>query len=222
MAFSKIKQPKSFTQIAYTEIKNAMINHSIAPGQTIFERDLSEKLGISRTPVREAIQQLEMEGWVKSIPRKGIYVNDISIKDVEEVLQLRKANEVLVLELVTSRITEEEISTLEEMYITQREISDIRSFISSDTNFHIYLAELSGNKRLVQLMKTLSDQIHWFGIQALYQLGRSDKALKEHGQIVEAIKNKNMDQARGAILEHIEKTGVAILSSLNKLGEENL
>ncbi|MFV9511615.1 GntR family transcriptional regulator [Tepidibacillus sp. LV47] len=214
MAFSKIKQPKSFTQIAYMEIKNAIINHSITPGQTLYERDLSEKLGISRTPVREAIQQLEIEGWVKSIPRKGIYVNDISIKDVEEVFQLRKANEVLVMELVISRITDEEINILEEMFTSQSKITDVKSFILFDTNFHVYLAELSGNQRLVQLMKSLSDQIHWFGIQALHQSGRTNEALKEHAQIIETIKNKDLERARIAIHEHIEKTRAAILSSL--------
>jgi len=215
MAFSKIRQPKSFTQIAYAEIKKAIMDHSIAPGQTLFERDLSEKLGISRTPVREAIQQLEMEGWLKSVPRKGIYVNDISIQDVEEIIQLRKANEMLVMELVISRITEKEFRILEEMYTKQSAIADTKSFISSDTNFHLYLAELSGNHRLVHLMKTLSDQIHWFGIQALTQSGRTDDALKEHAYIIETIKNKEIERARSAIYEHIEKTRVAILSSLN-------
>jgi len=215
MVLSRIEQPISFKQQAYEEVKNAIINHLIAPGDIIFERNLSENLGISRTPLREAIQLLEMEGWIKSIPRKGILVCNISERDVEEVLHLRKANEVLVMELVIPNITHEEIQKIEEIYLAQsNQKQDNKTFISLDKDFHIYMAELSGNKRLAQLMQTLSDQVRWFGVRALNLPGRIEQTLQEHAAIIEAIKSRDFKKAREAVLNHIEQTRVAVLNNL--------
>jgi len=216
MVFSKIKHPKSFTQIAYNEIKKAIIDHTVAPGETLFERDLSDRLGISRTPIREAIHQLEIEGWLHSVPRKGIYIKDISKEEVEEVLQLRKANEMLVVELAIPNMTEQIIENINDICVSQQKEKGNRSFITVDHTFHIYLAEISGNKRLMQLMQTLSDQIHWFGVQALYSKGRTESILTEHGTIFQALKERDVDKAKLAVADHIEKTRKAILESLHK------
>ncbi|MGM0873843.1 MAG: GntR family transcriptional regulator [Bacillota bacterium] len=215
MSLFKVQQSLSLKQQAYEGIKNAIIFHQIPPGGSLFERDLSESLGISRTPVREAIPLLEMEGWVKSIPRKGTFVSQITAVDVEEVIQIRRAIEILVIELLSPKITEGDIEQLYEIYVKQLEhMQDSGQFISVDKDFHIYLADLSGNRRLVNLMGTISDQIRWFGVSALNLPNRTEQALKEHASIIECLKNKEFEKAKVAVLEHIEHTRVAILSSL--------
>ncbi|MBO8162133.1 MAG: GntR family transcriptional regulator [Brevibacillus sp.] len=215
MAFSKIEQPQLFKQQVYEEIKNAIINHQILPGEPLYERNLSESLGISRTPIREAIQQLELEGWVKSIPRKGTFVNNISEKDVEEVLQLRRAIEGLVMELLIPTITDEQLEKVEQIYFSQSaQREDNKRFIAIDKDFHNYLAELSGNSRVVQLMQTISDQMRWFGIRALNQLGRAEQTLREHEMILTALKKRDLAAAKEAIFTHIEHTRIAVRKSL--------
>lgn len=215
MNLFKVQESLSLKQQAYEGIKNAIILHKIPPGGSLFERDLSESLGISRTPVREAIPLLEMEGWVKSIPRKGTFVSQITAVDVEEVIQIRRANEILVIELLIPNITERDIEQLNEIYVKQLElVQDSGKFISVDKDFHIYLADLSGNRRLAKLMGTISDQIRWFGISALNLPNRTEQTLKEHAWLIECLKNKEVEKAKEAVLEHIEHTRVAILSSL--------
>ncbi|WP_276210694.1 GntR family transcriptional regulator [Heyndrickxia coagulans] len=214
MEIRKVKQT-SLKQQAFESIKNAIIDHSLPPGHILYERQLSEMLGISRTPVRESIPLLEMEGWVISVPRKGTFVSNISKKDVEEVIQLRLALETLVIELVLPVITNREIEMLEEIFESQTQLKHNKSdFIKTDTDFHIHLAEKSGNKRLAQLMRTLGDQLRWFGIQALYSPNRIEQTLKEHAALLEAIKNRDIEYAKQAAINHISSTYKAIINSL--------
>lgn len=216
MSLFIVQQSLSLKQQAYAGIKNAIVLHEVLPGSALFERDLSENLKISRTPVREAILLLEMEGWVKSIPRKGTFVSEITTGDVEEVIQIRKALEVLVIELLIPKITERDIEQLNEIYVKQLGlVKDSGQFISVDKDFHIYLAELSGNNRLVNLISTISDQIRWFGVSALNLPNRKEQTLKEHAWIIECLKNKETEKAKEAVLEHIEHTRLAVLSSVS-------
>ncbi|WP_223069676.1 GntR family transcriptional regulator [Paenibacillus caui] len=215
MKLTKIEQPQSFRQHAYDEIKNAIINHAIAQGEVLYERDLSEKLGISRTPLRAAIQMLEVEGWLKSVPRKGVFISRIVEQDVEEVLQLRRANESLVMELIIPKISDADIEKLEHIYAEQKlNEGSNEAFIMADKDFHMYLAELTGNGRLTQLMHNLSDQMRWFGITALKTTDRKDRTLKEHRIIIEGLKKRDVDFAKKAVIEHIEHTRSAVLASL--------
>ncbi|MFJ7934188.1 GntR family transcriptional regulator [Sporosarcina sp. NPDC096371] len=215
MSLFEVQQSLSLKQQAYEGIKNAIVLHEIPPGSALFERDLSENLKISRTPVREAILLLEMEGWLTSIPRKGTFVSKITTSDVEEVIQIRKALELLVIELLIPKITEGDVKQLHEIYVKQLDyVKDNGQFISIDKDFHIYLAELSGNQRLINLMGTISDQIRWFGVSALNLPNRNEQTLKEHAWIIECLKNKEVEKAKEAVSEHIEHTRLAILSSV--------
>lgn len=220
MEFTKIQQPLSFRDHAYDEIKNAIINHVIAQGDVLYERDLSEKLGISRTPLRAALQLLEMEGWLKSVPRKGVFVSHIVEKDVEEVLQLRGANEALVVELLIPKITDAHIDRLEDLYVQQeKHLGNNQAFILMDKDFHMHMAELTGNDRLIQLMHTLSDQMRWFGIVALDTTDRVERTLKEHRAIIDQLKKRDVELAKQAMLDHIIHTRTAVLASLKSKKE---
>jgi DNA-binding GntR family transcriptional regulator len=215
LKLTKIEQPQSFRQHAYDEIKNAIINHVIVQGEVVYERNLSEKLGISRTPLRAALQMLEVEGWLKAVPRKGVFISSVLEKDVEEVLQLRRANESLVMELMIPKITDQDIEQLEQIFSRQKQQEDQnQTFIMTDKDFHMYMAELTGNDRLTQLMHNLSDQMRWFGIVALKSADRKESTLKEHREIIEGLRKRDVNFAKKAVTNHIDHTRMAVLEAL--------
>ena len=221
MGLRRIEKPQSLRDRAYEEIKQAIISQSLKPGQELREREISELLGISRTPVREARQALEREGWVRTIPWKGVYVCDISPEEIEEVFQLRQANEGLAVELAADRATEAELAHLQVLIkgqVKADDRGDRQTFINLDRDFHVYLAELSGNRRLNYLLSNLSDQMKRLGTQAISMEGRTRTTLAEHERIVAALAKRDAQGARRAMDVHILSTRSAVINSLTKQG----
>ncbi|MBB4825457.1 DNA-binding GntR family transcriptional regulator [Sporosarcina luteola] len=215
MELSKLTQPELFKDQAYREIKKAIISFAIEPGAMLSERSLSDSLGISRTPLKLALQQLEVEGWVTSMPRKGIFVKDITETDVREVFELRRANEVLVVELLIPRLDDKTLDRIEQL---SKEITneqhDALKVVQLDSEFHLYLAELSQNRRLHQLIENLTDHFQWFGMAAL-KAGKSlEEINQEHGSIILALKMRNPAQAKKAVLVHLDNTYRSISKNL--------
>ncbi len=217
MSLLKAEQPPLFKEHAYREIKKAIIQHKIEPGATLYERSLSEDLGISRTPLKSALQQLELEGWIQSIPRKGILVKTINRKDVTEVFQLRKANETLVAELLIPLLDRETLNKIEKM---DKQLSDLKEdplmFVFQDTAFHLYLAELSQNRRLYQLICNLTDHFNWYGFAALKSGKKLDDIYYEHSLIIEGLKARDLQQTKDAVLSHIENTYNTVTANLKE------
>jgi DNA-binding GntR family transcriptional regulator len=217
MSFLKAEQPQLFKDHAYKEIKKGIIQHEVEPGSMLYERSLSESLGISRTPLKLALQQLELEGWIQSVPRKGIVVQTINRHDVDEVFQLRKANEVLVIELLIPLLDNETIYKIEE---ADKQLSDFKEdpikFVYYDTAFHLFLAELSQNNRLYQLIQNLIDHFNWFGFSALKTGLSLDQAYDEHKLIIEGLKARNLRQTTDAVLSHLDHTYSTIIANLKE------
>ncbi|WP_378953654.1 GntR family transcriptional regulator [Pelosinus sp. sgz500959] len=211
----KQTQPLAYKEHAYDEIKQGIVSHLIPEGSLLSERVLSEQFGISRTPLREAIQRLELEGWVTSLPRKGIIVKSINLQDVKEVMQIRKANELLVIELLIGNITNEQIKQIRQQFIPSKILDEktILPFADGD-KFHIQLAKHCGNQRLLQLLKNLSSQMQWFGYWALQVDGRAKEVIHEHALILDAIKGKKIKKAQRYAIEHLEHTEAALLEGL--------
>lgn len=212
---NKVAQPVSFKDHAYEEIKAAIINHVFPGGTILSERDLSAKLGISRTPLRAALQQLELQGWVETMPRKGIKVVPIVRQDVIEVMQVRKANELLSLELLMPIIQEEQIQRLINQFAPSCQLSQEKLFdLTVGDDLHVCLAELCHNRRLVQILKSLSEQMRWFGFWAMQVPGRMAEVLQEHDGILRAIEQGDLGLAKARVTEHLEKSCQAILAGL--------
>ncbi|MCM3567052.1 GntR family transcriptional regulator [Neobacillus mesonae] len=220
MTFLKAEQPQLFKDHAYKEIKKAIIQHQIEPGSMLYERSLSESLGISRTPLKLALQQLELEGWILSVPRKGISVKTINKQDVDEVFQLRKANEVLAIELLIPLLNHETIDKIEK---ADEQLYDFREdplkFVYYDSSFHLLLAELSQNHRLYQLIHNLTDQFNWFRFAALKAGQSVDEIYYEHKLMIEGLKTRNVRQTTEAVLNHIDHAQTIIANLIDN--EEN-
>ncbi|KUK83242.1 MAG: Transcriptional regulator [Pelotomaculum thermopropionicum] len=216
----KLDNYKPLREMVFESLREAIIHGRLKPGERLMEIQLAEEMGVSRTPVREAIRKLELEGFVVMVPRKGAYVAGISVKDIVDVFEVRAALEGLAAGLAAERITEEEMEELERTLVrinVNSEEDDLNSVVEGDSSFHELIYKASRNQRLVQIITRLKEQIHRFRMTSLSQPGRTKNALGEHKAIVEAISDRNIELAQALASEHVEN---AEQSLLNALGEE--
>lgn len=203
----KLDTYKPLREIVFESLREAIINGHLKPGERLMEIQLADEMGVSRTPVREAIRKLELEGFVVMIPRKGAYVAGISMKDIADVFEIRAALESLAAALAAERITEEELEALERSLVQVAECTEannLDALINVDTDFHDILYKASRNERLVQIISNLREQIQRFRTTSLSHPGRMRDALEEHRKLVEALSVRNVELARHLAREHIE------------------
>ncbi|MDA8210647.1 MAG: GntR family transcriptional regulator [Clostridia bacterium] len=210
----KLDNYKPLREIVFESLREAIINGHLKPGERLMEIQLADEMGVSRTPVREAIRKLELEGFVVMIPRKGAYVAGISLKDIADVFEIRAALESLAAALAAERITEDELEALERSLVKVAECTeanDLDSLITVDTDFHDILYKASRNDRLVQIVSNLREQIQRFRMTSLSHPGRMKDALEEHRKLVEALSERNVELARTLAREHIENAENSML-----------
>lgn len=215
----KIEGYELLSQKVYHLLKTEIVKGFLKPGEKLLEEKIAEQLGVSRTPIREALKQLAAEGFVKMIPNQGVMVNKISIKDIQEVLQIRGVLEGLAARLATELIKEEEIKVLEE-YIKQMEYytnkNDFLAFSEIDAEFHELILNVCENSWLIQIRRNLSDQAHRYRIRSLSVPGRLKYSLKEHQEILKALKRKDSEQADRLSQKHIKNVIDNILTHEDK------
>ncbi|NLZ43653.1 MAG: GntR family transcriptional regulator [Clostridia bacterium] len=205
---------KPLRELVFETLREAIITGQLPPGERLMEIQLAEELGVSRTPVREAIRKLELEGLVAMIPRKGAYVAGISLKDLIEVFEIRGALEGLAAALAAERITDEELDEIERHLVKAAEVierADLNGMVELDTKFHSLLYKASRNERLAYTINNLREQIHRFRQTSLSYPGRMKVALEEHKAIVEAISARNPELARELAQEHVENAENSIM-----------
>lgn len=213
----KLDNYKPLRELVFEALREAIISGVLKPGERLMEVQLAEELGVSRTPVREAIRKLELEGFVVMIPRKGAYVSGISLKDVADVFEIRSALEGLAAGLAAERITEDELEELERLLVKKGEIietGDLDRLVEIDTLFHETLYKASRNEKLVQMINNLREQIQRFRSTSLAYPGRMREALEEHKKIVEAISERNIQLAEKLAQEHIENAENSLLEAI--------
>lgn len=204
----KLDTYKPLREVVFDTLREAIISGLLRPGERLMEIQLAEELGVSRTPIREAIRKLELEGFVVMVPRKGAYVAGISLKDIADVFEVRASLESLAAGLAAERITDEELEELERILVRKGEIiehGDVTDYVNADTEFHDKLYRASRNQRLLQILSNLQDEIHRFRSVSLAYPGRMKEALEEHRKIVEAVADRNIARAQALAWEHIEK-----------------
>jgi DNA-binding GntR family transcriptional regulator len=213
----KLDNYKPLRELVFESLREAIISGRLKPGERMMEIQMAEEMGVSRTPVREAIRKLELEGLVVMIPRKGAYVAGLSLKDIVEVFEIRGALEGLAAELAAERITDDELENLERylvMITEDIEKGDLGKVVETDTDFHTQLYKASRNDWLLQIINNLREQIQRFRTTSLSYPGRMKVAVEEHRQIVEAISSRNGKLARKLAYEHIEKAENSLMSMI--------
>ncbi|HHW14918.1 MAG TPA: GntR family transcriptional regulator [Firmicutes bacterium] len=212
---------KPLRELVFEALREAIIQGRLHPGERLMEIQLAEELGVSRTPVREAIRKLELEGLVLMIPRKGAYVSEISMKDIADVFEIRRALEGLAARLAAERATEQEIERLERALVKIAEIAqaeDLDGAVALDTDFHEELMAASHNPRLSQLVSNLREQIQRFRLTSLSHPGRVKLAVEEHRKIVDAIASHDADLAQNLAYEHIENAENSLMEVIREAG----
>jgi DNA-binding GntR family transcriptional regulator len=206
----------------FTALREAILNGSLKPGQNLIETKLAEEMGVSRTPIREAIRKLELEGLVSSVPNKGVVVKGISVQDVNDIYTIRFCLEGLAARWAVARVTEEELAKLEENldlmeFYTKR--NDLTQVNSKNTEFHETIFRATKSKPLRQILSSLQEHVQRARTASLQVPGRPEKALSEHRAIFEAFKKRDAEAAEHLITLHIKNSRDNLLKN-KKEGEE--
>ena len=220
----KLDGYKPLRDVVFETLRDAIIRQVLKPCERLMEIQLADEMGVSRTPVREAIRKLELEGLVVMVPRKGAYVAGVSMKDIHEVYEVRSALEMLAVTLAAERITDEELDALERQVLRESEEESkkdgsLDNIIYIDSSFHDIIYQAAHNQRLVQFVNILQEQLQRFRAASLARPGRSKTALEEHKKIVEALSERNGELAARLAREHIENAENAMIASMEENGE---
>jgi DNA-binding GntR family transcriptional regulator len=206
----------SLDELAYRLLRDAILSPGgLAAGAHIDEKEFSERLGISRTPVREAVRRLEVEGLVKRAPRRGVFVTDLSPEAIDELYSLREVLEGLAARLASARATDAEIQKLRETYDRYAgavRAHDVAKIFERDVDFHDLIARASRSERLQATIKIFRNQLSLLRTRSVTIAGRSEKALAEMGRVLDAIARRAPDDAEEAMRRHIREAQRDVLS----------
>ncbi len=203
--------------VVFNTLRQAILTGELKPGDRLMEIHLANKLGVSRTPIREAIRKLELEGLVTMIPRRGAEVAQITEKSMNDVLEVRRAMDALCTELACDRISEEEMVALgaaTNNFAEAVKTKDIRKCAQADVEFHDIIVKATGNMRLVQLINNLSEQMYRYRFEYLKDVSRYSSLIEEHRTIYESIKHRDKAAARVAAELHIDNQEKAIIQQI--------
>jgi len=212
----KLDSYKPLREIVLEALRDAIVKGVLEPGERLMEIQLAEELGVSRTPVREAIRKLELEGFVVMIPRKGAYVAGVSYKDIKDVFEIRAALEGLAAGLAAEKITDDEIEQMERVLHYEKEPATLEEMVQNDTDFHALLYKASRNERLISILGNLREQIQRFRTTSLAVPGRPKYAIQEHRAIVDAIAKHDVEEAQSLATAHIENAAKVMFDALRE------
>ena len=203
--------------VVFNNIRQAILRGELKPGERLMEISLSNRLGVSRTPVREAMRMLEQEGLVIMIPRKGAQVAEITEQDVNDVLEVRLGLEQLAVGFACDRITEEEIRELgiaADKFEESVKKNNISAVAEADVAFHEKIYQATHNQRLVQMISNLREQMYRYRVEYLKDVEGRKKLAVEHHDIWVALKNGQKEEAVSKMTEHIHKQQEAIRNNI--------
>jgi GntR family transcriptional regulator, rspAB operon transcriptional repressor len=193
----------------YVELRRSIIMGRRPPGQKIDVREIAQHYGTSITPIREALQMLHQEGLVTIKPHSGYLVTQLTLKQLRDLFELREILEVAAVERAASRITDEQVEELAKVYAgyTGDDDESYDRYTAENRQFHCLIAEATGNRELAGLVGHLHDRLARFMV-----VRRAGQSMQHgHGQIVQALRSRDADAARGALLEELNDTRQVVL-----------
>lgn len=218
-----ITQPLPLAKMALQAIRDSILEGHLTPGEIYNEMTLAKELGISRTPVREALLELSAQGLVTYLPRKGVMVNHFGRHDVEEIFELRKAIELAAVEKVAKDPGAYDLSTVEKALNNQKKAfkkKDPKTYLHFDRMFHVTLTKLTKNRRFVDILENIRDLFQLIASQALTDKQRWQEVIKEHEEILDAIKQGAVVRSRKAMDYHLEQSKNSVLEKMGSDSEK--
>lgn len=208
--------------VVFNTLRQAILRGELKPGTRLMEIQLANKLGVSRTPIREAIRKLENEGLVLMTPRKGAEVAEITEKNMLDVLEVRKTLEELTAELACDRITAKQIEELkkaEEEFEKTLKTDDVTRIAEADVIFHDVIFAATDNQRLINLLNNLREQMYRFRVEYLKKSEYYPDLIREHKQLIDAITSGQKEIARETIAKHIDNQVRTVLYMIREKRE---
>lgn len=203
--------------VVFNTLRQAILRGELKPGERLMEIHLADRLGVSRTPIREAIRKLELEGLVTMIPRRGAEVARITEKNLRDVLEVRRALDAFSCELACDRITkkeEEELHRACEEFVSATTTRDATVIAAADVKLHDIIVRAAGNERLTELINNLSEQMYRYRIEYIKDTDNYDRLIEEHRIIYESIVKKDKQTAARTVKLHIDNQERSILKLL--------
>ena len=204
--------------VVFNTLRQAILRGELKPGERLMEIQLANKLGVSRTPIREAIRKLELEGLVLMIPRKGAEVAEITEKNMRDVLEVRKALEELAVQLACEKITQEELEELEQAGENFKKVlkrsKDITEVAEADVRFHDVIYMATDNQKLIHLLNKLREQMYRYRVEYLKNPDVHEQLIQEHEEIVYHIKRREKVEATAVTCQHIDNQVSAVTDKI--------
>ena len=203
--------------VVFNTLRQAILRGELKPGERLMEIQLANKLGVSRTPIREAIRKLELAGLVLMIPRKGAEVAEITEKSLRDVLEVRRALEELAVELVCEKITDEQIQDLKdaaEEFKESLKDGDITRIAEADVKFHDVIYMATDNQKLIQLLNNLREQMYRYRVEYLKRSDFHQQLIDEHEEIIETIESGQKDRAVQVVCQHVDNQVEAVMDTI--------
>ena len=205
--------------VVFQTLRQAILKGELKPGERLMEIQLAQKLGVSRTPVREAIRKLELEGLVLMIPRKGAEVAEITIKDLEDVLEVRAALEELAVCDACENITEEQILALKEAadnFQAALESDDLVKCAETDMAFHEIIYSATNNKRLLQILNNLREQMYRYRMEYVKDIRQRSNLVEEHRELLDAISSRDSIKAKELTKTHLLNQQQEVINNIQE------
>lgn len=214
-----IEQHQTLREQLADYLKDSIIKGHLKPGERIAEPELAERFGISRTPVREAFRQLESEGFLTVIPRRGATVSPITDRDVKEFYTIKALLEGYAARIACPKFTEKKIRKMESLNAQMSKFAkndDVKNFLRSDNQLHDVFLDVCGNDKLFSLVHTVVQQFERLRIAALSIPGRMKKSVSQHKDIIEAFKKKKASLVEKLVRANIEQGADVLVDEIQK------
>lgn len=219
--FAHVTENRPIRDIAYEQLKHAIITGQIPAGSRIVETAYADKLHISRTPLREALQKLERDGLVEYVLHRGVIVRAFTISDIEEIFAIRNAMMILLLPSVINNVTEEDIAKLEGILQEMDEAlaaEDMEKTAQLNRAFHGGLEKLSDKRRIMRVIDSQEEYIMRFSAISIASIERRTVVNQEHHQMVEMLKKKDLQGLLALTQHHLEESKMACLNAVKERG----
>lgn len=212
-------------EVVFNTLRQAILTGELKPGERLMEIHLANRLGVSRTPIREAIRKLELEGLVTMIPRRGAEVAQITEKSMNDVLEVRRALDALCVELACERITQEKLEELKaacDDFEKAVKTKDVKKIAQADVILHDIIVEATGNQRLIQMVNNLSEQMYRYRFEYIKDSEQHENLVEEHRIIYESLVKKDKETASSAAKLHIDNQKKAIIRQIRIDGQKGI
>ncbi|MCR5108244.1 MAG: GntR family transcriptional regulator [Lachnospiraceae bacterium] len=207
--------------VVFNSLRQGILEGELKPGERLMEVHLAKKLGVSRTPIREAIRMLELEGLVTMVPRRGAEVAMISADDMRDVLEVRRSLDSLAVILACERIDEDEkerLKNAESDFEDAIKTKNATLIAQADVKFHDIILAASKNKRLLQMVNNLAERVYRYRLEYVKDEKNHEKLISEHHLIMDNIFSGNREEAKRAIEVHIDNQEKNIIKQLSEEG----